>query len=74
MSSAALGGAARLLTVYARRLHSNLVAALSPLCGRDEAHHVAEGAAALIDGLYIRRALDAARLDVAARWRWSKIT
>lgn len=54
----------RLLTVYARRLHSNLVAALSPLCGRVEAHHIAEGAAALIDGLYIRRALDAARLDV----------
>lgn len=47
----------RLLRVYARRLHSNLMSGLSPLLGRDRAERVAEGVAALIDGLYIRRAL-----------------
>ena len=45
----------RLLTVYQRRLRSNLIAALRPLCDDPEA--VAEGAAALIDGCYIRAAL-----------------
>lgn len=52
----------RLLTIYARRLHSNLVHALKPLCGAEHAEHIAEGAAALIDGLYIRRALNGAEV------------
>lgn len=47
----------RLLRIYARRLHSNLMSGLSPLMSRPEAERVAESVAALIDGLYIRRAL-----------------
>ncbi|PWJ85372.1 TetR family transcriptional regulator [Pseudaminobacter salicylatoxidans] len=47
----------RLLRVYARRLHSNLMSGLSKLMPRVEADHAAEGIAALIDGFYIRRAL-----------------
>ncbi|KQZ12924.1 MULTISPECIES: choline-responsive transcriptional repressor BetI [unclassified Mesorhizobium] len=47
----------RLLRVYARRLHSNLMSGLMPLVGRPEATRMAEAIAALIDGLYIRRAL-----------------
>jgi TetR/AcrR family transcriptional repressor of bet genes len=49
----------RLLRIYARRLHSNLVFALEQLTGRDRAHRIAEGAGAMIDGLYIRHALGA---------------
>ena len=47
----------RLLRVYARRLHSNLMSGLSCLMPRADADHAAEGIAAMIDGLYIRRAL-----------------
>ena len=47
----------RLLRIYARRLHSNLMSGLSPLMPPAAADHAAEGIAALIDGLYIRRAL-----------------
>jgi TetR/AcrR family transcriptional regulator, transcriptional repressor of bet genes len=49
-------GAARLLRLYQRRLHSNLLHALRPLAG-DAAGHLAETTAALIDGLYLRAAL-----------------
>jgi TetR/AcrR family transcriptional repressor of bet genes len=49
--------ARRLLSVYARRLNSNLVDALTRLTPRSDALRIAEGIAALIDGLYIRRAL-----------------
>ncbi|ESZ18045.1 choline-binding transcriptional repressor BetI [Mesorhizobium sp. L48C026A00] len=47
----------RLLKVYARRLHSNLLNGLTCILPRSEADRVAEATAALIDGLYIRRAL-----------------
>ena len=47
----------RLLRVYARRLNSNLLSGLSPLLPRAEAERMAEAIAAMIDGLYIRRAL-----------------
>jgi len=47
----------RLLRIYARRLHSNLMSALRPLVDEEEAARMAEAIAALIDGLYIRRAL-----------------
>ncbi len=47
----------RLLRIYARRLHSNLMSGLTGLMPRPEAEHAAESIAALIDGLYIRRAL-----------------
>ena len=47
----------RLLRVYARRLHSNLMSGLLPLMNRPDAERMAEGIAAMIDGLYIRRAL-----------------
>src|SRR5690606_35076873 len=47
----------RLLRVHARRLRSNLMSGLRPLLPAGEAVRAAEGIAALIDGLYIRRAL-----------------
>jgi len=51
------GDLRRLLRIYARRLHSNLMSGLVSLMSRAEAERVAESVAALIDGLYIRRAL-----------------
>ena len=45
-----------LLTIYQRRLHSNLVHDLRPLVG-DRAAEVAERIAGLIDGLYLRQGL-----------------
>jgi len=56
----------RLLAVYARRLHSNLVHALSQLLPRPAADRTAEAIAALIDGLYIRCALRQGEPDAAA--------
>jgi TetR/AcrR family transcriptional repressor of bet genes len=56
----------RLLRVYARRLHSNLMSGLLPLLARPDAARVAEGIAALIDGLYIRRALKGGEPDAAS--------
>ncbi len=56
----------RFLRVYARRLHSNLVFALAQLTGRARAHRIAEGAGAMIDGLYIRHALGADAPDAAS--------
>lgn len=56
----------RLLRVYARRLHTNLVFALRSLMPSQEAEHTAEGIAALIDGLYIRRALKDGPPDAAS--------
>ena len=50
--------ARRLLRVYTRRLESNLVHALRGLTTRERASRVAELAAALIDGTWIRRSLD----------------
>lgn len=47
----------RLLRIYARRLHSNLMSGLSRLLPQNEAERIAESTAALIDGFYIRRAL-----------------
>ncbi|MDW6021039.1 transcriptional regulator BetI [Mesorhizobium sp. BAC0120] len=47
----------RLLRVYARRLNSNLLSGLLALMPRGEALRMAEAIAAMIDGLYIRRAL-----------------
>ena len=46
--------AARLLSVYFARLHSNLAHALCQLTAPDQAQSIATGAAALIDGLYLR--------------------
>jgi TetR/AcrR family transcriptional repressor of bet genes len=48
--------ARRLLAVYQRRLHANLMHDLRPLVG-GRAADVARGLAALIDGVYIRAAL-----------------
>jgi TetR/AcrR family transcriptional repressor of bet genes len=47
----------RLLKVYARRQHSNLMSGLTGILPRADADQIAETTAALIDGLYIRRAL-----------------
>lgn len=55
----------RLLTIYSRRMHSNLVHALKRLCTAEKAGHIAEGTAALIDGLYIRRALNSGATNIA---------
>ena len=49
--------ARRLLRIYTRRLESNLLHALRELTTRDRAEDIAETAAALIDGLWIRRSL-----------------
>ncbi len=54
--------AKRLLAVYQRRLQSNLVACLRPLCG-DAAPSLAEGLGALIDGLYLREVLKSGAPD-----------
>jgi TetR/AcrR family transcriptional repressor of bet genes len=48
--------ARRLLTVYQRRLKSNLLHELRPLVG-PRAEEVARGLGALIDGVYIRASL-----------------
>ncbi len=56
----------RLLRVYARRLHSNIVFGLRPLMPHSAAERTAEGIAALIDGLYIRRALKDGPPDAAS--------
>lgn len=48
--------AARLLSVYHRRLHSNLRHALRPLVGT-EADRVARALGSLIDGIYLREGL-----------------
>ncbi|WP_265515700.1 transcriptional regulator BetI [Nitratireductor luteus] len=56
----------RLLRIYARRLHSNLLYALRPLMADAVARRAAEGIAALIDGLYIRRALKDGPPDAAS--------
>lgn len=56
----------RLLNVYARRLHSNLMSGLRPLLPAAEAARAAEAIAALIDGLYIRHALKDGAPDAAS--------
>lgn len=59
-------GAARLLQVYVRRLRSNLMDALVRMeLPPGEAGRVAEMIGALIDGVYIRRALQPGRADRA---------
>lgn len=58
-------GAARLLRVYQRRLQSNLVHALRPLAGA-AAPATARMVAALIDGLYLREALNGGPADPRA--------
>ncbi|MHA6344042.1 choline-binding transcriptional repressor BetI [Roseivivax sp. CAU 1761] len=58
--------AQRLLTLYHRRLHSNLVHDLAPLLGgRAAAERSAVRLAALIDGLYLRCALNRKVVDSA---------
>ncbi|MCY6379505.1 choline-binding transcriptional repressor BetI [Hoeflea prorocentri] len=54
-----------LLSVYSRRLRSNLVHGLVPLAG-ERAHRIAEGIASLIDGLYIRKALGSLAGEIRA--------
>jgi TetR/AcrR family transcriptional regulator, transcriptional repressor of bet genes len=49
--------ARRLLRIYTRRLESNLLHALRELTTRENAARIAESAASLIDGVWIRRSL-----------------
>ncbi len=53
----------RLLRVYQRRLESNLLHALQELVDREHATEIAELAASLIDGLWIRRSLAGGKPD-----------
>lgn len=55
--------AKRLLHVYMRRLQSNLVYSLKPLTSEAYAHQIADTVGALIDGLYIRQALQENPMD-----------
>jgi TetR/AcrR family transcriptional repressor of bet genes len=55
--------AARLLRVYLRRLESNLVHALAELVTLPRAREIARGAAAMIDGLWLRAALPAGGVE-----------
>lgn len=57
--------ARRLLSVYQRRLRSNLLHGLKPLVG-ERADVVAQGVGAMIDGLYIREVLKGGTPDGAA--------
>src|SRR6478752_5792670 len=56
----------RYLVIYTRRLRSNLIANLRPLCRANDAERIAEGAAAMIDGLYIRQSLRSAPVGIDA--------
>ncbi|MDK4738866.1 transcriptional regulator BetI [Rhizobium sp. CB3171] len=56
----------RFLVIYARRLRSNLLANLKALCSGEDAERIAEGAAAMIDGLYIRQSLRSAPISIEA--------
>ncbi|MDB5506303.1 MAG: betI [Devosia sp.] len=49
--------ARRLLQIYGRRLHSNLLYDLNQLFDAETAESVAQGLASMIDGFYIRHAL-----------------
>ncbi len=60
--------ARRLLSVYQRRLRSNLLACLRPLHG-DRAAALADSLGALIDGLYLREALKEGPPDAEAALR-----
>lgn len=59
-------GAARLLAVYQRRLHTNLRHALRGLVPPGEIDRIAEGLGALIDGVYLREALRGRVVEPAA--------
>ncbi|MCF3638509.1 transcriptional regulator BetI [Rhizobium sp. TRM95111] len=54
----------RLLVVYARRLNSSLLSSLKQLCPADTAVEIAGGAAAMIDGLYLRQGLRSAPISI----------
>ncbi|MEP3275356.1 MAG: transcriptional regulator BetI [Stappiaceae bacterium] len=56
----------RLLRIYAKRLQSNLTHALRELVPPDRVEALAEGTAAMIDGLWIRRALKDGAADPAS--------
>lgn len=48
---------ARLLRIYRKRLHTNLVSCLLKLVNKPAAERIAAGLGALIDGIYLRHAL-----------------
>lgn len=54
-----------ILGLYHRRLNANLLHALKAMLPQARAERLAEGVAAMIDGLYLRYALTAARVDPA---------
>ncbi len=60
-----LADARRLHGIYARRLRSNLVHDLARLVSRERAFAVADGAAALVDGIWLRQVLRVGEPDAA---------
>jgi len=56
---------ARIQTIIIRRLHSNLVHALRPFLREPEVQHTAQDLACLIDGMWLRAALNARGPDGA---------
>lgn len=60
---------ARLLSVYHRRLHSNLLHPLAALTGRERAVEIAGMASALIDGVWLHQTLGRADPDPAGAAR-----
>lgn len=59
--------AARLLRAYVRRLHSNLAYDLRKLLPEEQVTAAAKDIAAMIDGIYLRRALNSSRPQDAIR-------
>lgn len=53
----------RLLRIYAARLASNLTHSFKAFMPRDDARRLAEGTASMIDGVWIRQALNDAKTD-----------
>jgi len=64
---------ARILSLYHRRLRSNLVSALNQVGGMTNADQQAEAIAAMIDGLYLRSALNPDLHDMSNPRRLARI-
>jgi TetR/AcrR family transcriptional repressor of bet genes len=62
----------RIVGLYHRRLHTNLVSALLALVPRSRALEVAQGLGAMIDGLWLRYALTGAPADLNEPRRLAK--
>ena len=59
---------ARLHRIYVRRLHSNLRHAFRQQLPPDDAERAADGMSSMIDGIYVRAALNREALDLDQAW------